>query len=608
VNAVTIRACLLVATIASLAGCGGDECATATGDGTITVAVEGRCLRGTLLARRDGAWTSDGVEAELEPDDAGGVRVVLTGAAPVEGLAIALSGVDADWMLQQGWQSWSWVGTVTIPGAVTLHDDGLPALGMPDRGDPVGEEQGVAYHSALLRQEDGGPVVTLAALRAEVAATGIAAVRAGDRADVTLVWGPQRETIAGEGGVVRSDPLYLGGAPDAETAMDRLAAAIAAEHAGDAFTPARPPAGWYSWNERFANIDEAYVTAHIDAVAADLAPLGLTLVEIDDGWEVAWGDWIANDRFPSGMTGLGEAITGRGLVAGVWLAPFLVDVASAAAQGAPERFVRGPDGLPLVHRFTGNPRRYYVIDATNPAGMAIATDAIAQLADDGFTYFKLDFLYAGAFAGTRSEDVTGVEALRRGMAALREAAGPDAVINACGAPILPVLGLADSLRFGADTAFDGFPLSFPLVGWMARSLAGRAYLWPLIWLDADQVQVRTPYDDAEARTGALLTALAGPAYSLGDDLTALPADRLAVALDELVLDLAAAPAPPRAIGLMDAASPELVGSPLLEALRVPGGVLVPAATRFEVEGGSGTRYTLEVDWNGGHGTTVTPAP
>jgi len=605
-----VRLASLALTLASFlafwaSGCGGDDCATGVGDGTITLALDGRCVRGTLLARRDGVWSSDRVGAELTPDDAGGMVITLTGDAPVEGLAIELPEIDAGWMLQQGWQSWSWVGTVTIPGAIRLHDDGLPEMAMPDRGDPIDEEQGVAYHSALFRRADGGPVLTLAALRAERAATGIAAVRAGERADVTVLWGPQRETIAGDGGVVRSDPLYVAAAPDAEAAMDRLAAAIAAEHAGDGFTPARPPAGWYSWNERFEDIDEAFVTAHIDEVAADLAPHGLELVEIDDGWEAAWGDWVAGDRFPSGMTALGEAITGRGLVAGVWMAPFLVDVESAAAAGAPERFVRGPDGEPLRHTFTGNRRTFFVIDATSPAGMAIATDAIAQLADDGFTYFKLDFLYAGAFAGTRSEDVTGVEALRRGLAALREAAGPDAVINACGAPILPVVGLADSLRFGADTAFDGFPLSFSIVGWMARSLAGRAYLAPVVWLDADQVQVRLPYDDAEARTGAVLTALAGAAYSLGDDLTVLPADRLAIALDEVVLDLAAAPAPPRAIGLMDEASSELVGSPLLEALRAPAGVLVPAASRFEIVGGSGTPYTIEVDWNGTHAATVT---
>ncbi|MCA9674256.1 MAG: alpha-galactosidase, partial [Myxococcales bacterium] len=345
--------------------------------------------------------------------------------------------------------------------------------------------------------------------------------------------------------------------------------------------------------------------AHVDAVATTLAPLGMPLVEIDDGWEPAWGDWVADEaRFPGGMEAIGATITDRGLVAGVWLAPFLVDTTAAAAQGDPTRFVRGPDGQPLVHRLTGNPRSFYVVDATDPDGLAIATAPIATLAAAGFTYFKLDFLYAGAFAGDRADAVTGVEALRRGLAAIRDAAGPDAVIEACGAPILPVIGRADVLRIGSDTAFEAFDLKFTMVGWAARALAGRAWLWPRIWLDADQVQVRAPYTLAEARAGAVVTALAGPAYSLGDDLTTLPAERLALALDPVVLDVAGGPAPARAIGIMDTATREAPQSPLLEQFREPVGLVTLPASRFEVEGASGDHYAITVDWNGDHAVTV----
>lgn len=592
--------------LALLPACGeDDECTTGVGaNGTVTMSVGDRCVRGTILTRRDGVWAAGDGTAELNVDANGGIRLVLIAPAPVEGLALALPGIDAQRVLQQGWQSWSWVGTTLIPGAVPLHADGLAATPLPDAGDPVAEVQGVSYHSALLRRDDGGPVLAIAALRAEHAATAIATVDGdGGGADVTVIWGAQREILEGDGTTVRSDPLYLTLRPTAEDALDALSDALADEH--DGFTPAATPAGWYSWNHRFEDIDEAYIAAHVEQVAAELAPLGMDLVEIDDGWEVAWGDWIANERFGTGMAALGATITDAGLTAGIWLAPFLVDVESQAAQGATTLFVQGPDGQPLRHTLTGNNRTFYILDATNPDAMAIVTGPIADLAAAGYTYFKLDFLYAGAFAGQRAERVSGVEALRIGMEALRAAAGPDAVLEACGAPPLPMLGLADTLRFGADTAFDGFELNFTLVGWMARSLAGRRYYWPTIGLDADQVQVREPLTTDQARSGAIITALAGSAYSLGDDLTTLPADRRALALDPTVLDLAAAPAPARAIGAMDQASPEVVSSPILEWLRQPGGVLTPAATRFEIEGGSGTRYTIEVDWNGDHTTTIT---
>ncbi len=595
--------------LALLPACGeNDECTTGVAaDGAVTMSFGDRCVRGTILARRDGVWAAGDATAELTVDASGGIGLVLVAEAPVEGLAIALPGVDAERVLQQGWQSWSWVGTTEIPGAVPLHADGLAATPLPDGGDPVAEVQGVSYHSALLRRDDGGPVLAIAALRADHAATAIAAVDGdGSGADVTVIWGAQRETLDGDGTTVRSDPLYVTVRPTAEDALDALSDALAAAH--DGFTPAATPAGWYSWNERFEEIDEAYIAAHVEQVAAELAPLGMDLVEIDDGWALAWGDWTVNPRFGGGMAALGATITDAGLTAGIWFAPFLVDVESQTAQREPTLFVRGPDGQPLRHMITGNNRTFYILDATNPDAMAVVTGPIADLAAAGFTYFKLDFLYAGAFAGQRADDVTGMEALRVGMEALRAAAGPGAVINACGAPPLPMLGLADTLRFGADTAFGGFDLNFTLVGWMARSLAGRRYYWPTIGLDADQVQVRAPLTVDQARSGAILTALAGSAYSLGDDLTTLPADRRAVALDATVIDLAAAAAPARAIGAMDHASPEVAASPILEWLREPGGVLTPAATRFEIEGGSGTLYTIEVDWNGDHTTTVTSPP
>ncbi len=598
------RVCALLAALTAASACGDDEdaCALRPGDG-ISLGFQGtgktpRCIHGTVHARRDGVWTTAGVALDSDLE----LTFWIVADAPVEALAIQLEDVPADRMLQQGWQSWSWVGSVEIPPAVTLDDDGFPAMPVPDTGDPLDEEQGVSYHSAVIR---GGPeptdgVLSIAALRAEHAATGIAVVGDGEIADVTIVWNPQRTTIDGVDGEVRSDPIYFTHTSTPEGAMDDLARKLAAEHEPDALAPRRPPAGWFTWNERFADIDEAYVTAHLDVVEAELSPLGMPLVEIDDGWEVAWGDWTANAQFPSGMPALADAITSRGLVAGIWMAPFLVDVDAQAAQGDPARFVRGPDGEPLVHRLTGITRDFYVVDTTNPDGIALAAAPLAALAAAGYTYFKLDFLYAAAFSGTRAEDVTGVEALRLGLAALRDAVGPDAVIEACGAPILPVIGRADVLRFGADTAFDGFGLDFTLVGWMARSLAGRSYLWPQIWLDADQAQVRAPYTEAEARASAALTALAGPAYSLGDDLTTLPADRLAIALEAQVRAIAGHDRPPRALGIMDAASPEVVGSPILEAFRAPAGVLVPAATSFELEDGT----IVEDDWNATHDVEI----
>ena len=558
---------------------------------------------GVVEARRAGAWSTDDTSIELEAVD-GGYRVELLGTGPAEGLALTFPTVDADTMHQQGYQSWGFSGTVIVPVVVERDDDGKPAMEVAKTGDPIHEERGVSMHATILRRNPDGAAIVIGALRAEVATTGISAVRGDDGTELTILYGPQREQLPDQDGTVRSEVFYVGAAATPDQALAQLGEQLAAEHANSR-APLLPTGGWYSWNERFVDIDEQYITDHVDVVAAAMAPKGMTLVELDDGWERAWGDWQANAQFPSGMSAMATTITDSELVAGIWLAPFLVDMNSDAAASDAALFVQSPDGGPLVHRLSGNNRAFYVLDGTNPDSMAIVVDELETLAAAGYTFFKLDFLYAGALSGGRSMDVTGVQALRAGMDKIRAAVGQTSVINACGAPTLQMVGVADSLRIGPDTAFEGFDLSWGLVAGAARNVAARRYLFPTIYLDADQVQLRPPYTAVEARAGAVIAALAGPAYALGDDLTVLDSELLNVALDDTILDIAAAQQPAIAVGLMDMMpADEIAASPVIETLRFPSGMVVTPPEAFTITGGSGTNYTITVDWEGAHSVTV----
>jgi len=53
--------------------------------------------------------------------------------------------------------------------------------------------------------------------------------------------------------------------------------------------------------------------------------------------------------------------------------------------------------------------------------------------------------------GTRRKRVTPIQAYREGLGVIRRAAGRDFVL-ACGAPLLPSVGLVDGMRIGEDTA------------------------------------------------------------------------------------------------------------------------------------------------------------
>ena len=598
---------LIVAATPAIAACSGtSECVSGThGDGSYTLALDGLCLEGiTVHHRADGAWQPSGSELAVQAAPDGGLRVTLSAPAPAQAIELSIPELDVDQMLQQGYQSWSFSGTVAIPLTVALDEDGRAHMKAAQTGSVLDEVRGVSFHSSVFRKGGSGPVLLVAALSADHAVTGIAATRDRDaHARLSIIYGPQRELLHADpaDGRVHGELLYVATAATPEAALAKLSAELVRAHAPDGFTPKRPPGGWFSWNQFFTEVDAPAVRSQLDVIEGALLPAGLPLVEIDDGWELAWGDWRENSKFPEGLPALASEIRARGLVAGVWFAPFLVDVTSQAAGSDPSLFVRDADGLPLVHAPPGIPSSYYVLDGTNPASMAIVTDQIQRLAAGGFTFFKLDFLYAGAFAGQRSQDVTGVEALRAGLRLIRQAAGPDAILNLCGAPILPVIGLGDSLRVGADTAFVGFDANFVMVGSATRSLAARAHLWPVVWPDADQAQLRPPLTLDEARVSAVAAALAGAPYALGDDLTQLDATRRAIALDPVVLDLAGAAAPATPDGIMVEPTGAIAFSPLLE-----NGLVTPPPSIFHATGKSGTTYTITFDWTAGHVETSSP--
>ena len=139
-------------------------------------------------------------------------------------------------------------------------------------------------------------------------------------------------------------------------------------------------------------------------------------------------------------------------------------------------------------------RRCTASTSRTPRSRDWLVDVFAGLRADGFDYFKLDFVYAGAVAGRRHEDLTGVEAYRSGLALIRDAVGPDAYLLGCGAPILPSVGLVDAMRVGPDTYAPELPdgLDVPLPG----ETCSRARRWQhgRFWVnDADCLVARPAF-------------------------------------------------------------------------------------------------------------------
>lgn len=187
----------------------------------------------------------------------------------------------------------------------------------------------------------------------------------------------------------------------------------------------------------------------------DTLDLPVDVVQIDDGYQKALGDWLTlSGRFRS-RAGIADAIRARGRRAGIWTAPFLVDPASDLAAEHPEWLVRDTDGgFTHAGRNWGHDLR--VLDTTHPDAAAYLTGVFRTLRAEGYDYFKVDFLYAGALNGVRHDgddgDAAALTAYRSGIELIREAIGDDAYLLGCGAPLLASIGLFDAMRVSPDTA------------------------------------------------------------------------------------------------------------------------------------------------------------
>ncbi len=498
------------------------------GDTRLTFEVPG-CATLDLVARPLGEGD---LHVTLELID-GAVRPILTagpGGGAAEGVLLegawTLHGDTEPVWWRQGYQSWSFAGVVPLAPIPRDADDLPQGGGDGDAFSILDETSPVSWWAGLLGRDDGASVL-LGALTAEVVKVRVAA----DADAVAVVWGGRGERRTLDALASWSlDRLWVGAASDPWALWTRYADEVSTA-TGTPPPAAAPPVGWATWYQHYTAIDEATVRANLALGRSLDWGTDAPVFQIDDGWQVSWGAWEADATFPSGMAGVAAAITDAGFVPGLWMAPFYVDRGTETWLTHRDWWVRDPEGGEI--RFTNlGSGDYAVLDVTHPDAAAWLSAQIAGRVADGYPYLKLDFLYAGAQEGQRRVPVTGLEAYRIGLDLLREAAGPDTWILACGAPLLPTVGFADSFRSGADIAFEVTPDPDPAyVRWQARQTAGRGWAngrwW---WNDPDQILVRPPLTDAQARGAVVANVLSGGAWFLGDDLVALSDARRTLAL------------------------------------------------------------------------------
>jgi hypothetical protein len=379
-----------------------------------------------------------------------------------------------------------------------------------------------------------------------LAAVAVAATRASFRSSYDgerweLLWceppanGSSRPLwVARAGERFDADAISLGADTEVSSALAHGAQARTWKRAGEV------PQGWLSWYQYGPWVAQDDVLENSQRLRApDMDGLGYRVIQVDDGWQRAYGDWTPNAKFPDGFAVLAERLGRAGQTLGVWTAPFLAAEDSEFASTAPSDWflTDQASGQRLVDERHVLMGPMNVLDLRRTPVRRHLRTTFARLRAEGIGYFKIDFLYAGGYAGTR--------ALRAGIRAIREGAG-DAYLLACGAPLLPMAGLVDGCRVGPDTAtpfYDfGLGASQPTVFGdevvaVARDLAARLHLAPWFQLDADVALVGGNLSLEQGRQLVTLAALSGGPFFVSDNLGGLPPERLALLTNPEVIRL-----------------------------------------------------------------------
>jgi alpha-galactosidase len=302
-----------------------------------------------------------------------------------------------------------------------------------------------------------------------------------------------------------------------------------------------PQTGWCSWYFAFWKVSEKIVAENLAALE-DWNGL-LDWVQLDDGFQAAVGDWLQwNKKFPSPPRRLADRIREQGRRPGIWLAPFLVSRGSRLYREHPEWLVRNRRGRPVVAFIhpAWKGRVIHALDATHPGAQQWLREQTRGLVHDfGFSYLKLDFVYAAALPGLRYDRrATGASALRRGLEIIREEAGEATYLLGCGCPLGPAVGVVDSMRVSPDVdiryrlplldAISGVPTGPGAVNCFRNNLA-RLNLHGRLWAnDPDAVVLRDAPGGMrphELKSELTVYYLGGGAVFLSEDLPRLPPER-----------------------------------------------------------------------------------
>lgn len=362
-----------------------------------------------------------------------------------------------------------------------------------------------------------------------------------------------------------------------EDALEKFGAAFA-KKAGIKRRLEPVPTGWCSWYYYFTGITEENILQNLRELKTKNLPV--EFFQIDDGYQREIGDWlICNEKFPNGMKYLADEIKKENLKPGIWLAPFLQKRNSSFFKTFPEAILKDEKGNPvqaIYQPIWGIWDSTFCLDVTHPAALDYLERVFSTFSKEyGYSYLKLDFLYAGALDGvTYNSRISPAQRYTQAIQMIRNTVGKNTFLLGCGAPMFPSAGVFDGMRVSCDvTPFWGVQR---LRQWLSdrhalcteKALINglyRSFMHRNFWLnDPDCLIIRKDKNKMTYDQTILMASvmgLSGGMLLISDNLSTLDTERMPLFHKAVAISRACQAESSKPLGLMEYKFPRGIYNP-----------------------------------------------
>jgi hypothetical protein len=353
------------------------------------------------------------------------------------------------------------------------------------------------------------------------------------------------------GDTISSEKVMFAVGKDYHSQLEAYGSAIRVLRHARVSKPA--PWGWWSWTAYYYGLTGGAALTNAEWLAQNLKGYGYDLFHIDEGYAYADSEFTTPNAalYPNGIRSLGYKATSVGLRFGMWVGAFRVSKRSYVYEKHPEWLVHNAKGQPIQIGFVQDGRDpLYVLDTTHPGAQDYLRQTYRTLSREwNARYFKMDFMDDTAIEGYHYRpNTSAIEALQIGLKVIRDAVGPDVLLDKDGCPMLAAVGYTDLGRTSTDTGHSYKGTKEDAVGIAARYyMNGNFYgadpdafsVSEQLITDQSWHTQKSPLTLDEAEMSIALAAIAGGMFEIGDDLPTLGAqpERLKLVQNQDLLNM-----------------------------------------------------------------------